>query len=123
MPVEFRYTSTFEFIRSQIENHLYQSILNFEKDYNLALNAVTKFNVSIEELCITLEGMYQNFNPNDGVGIKSFPIMTGRYRVFYKIQVQSGSHGEVIFFDIDDNKQSNLDRFPAHTTSFDDDYN
>jgi hypothetical protein len=121
MPVEFRTTSTFEFIRSQIENHLYQSLLSFEKDHNLALNAVTKFNVSIEELCITLEGMYQSFNPNDGVGIKSHPIMNGRYRVFYKIQVQSESQGDVIFFDIDDNKQSNLDRFPAHIITFEDD--
>lgn len=121
MPVDFKTTSTFEFIRSQIENHLYQSVLNFEKDHNLALKVVTNFNVSFEDLCQTLEVMYQSFNPKDGLGIKSFPIMNGRYREFYKILVQSETQAEVVFFDIDDNKQSSIDRFLAHMTTFDDD--
>lgn len=121
MPVDFKTTSTFEFIRSQIENHLYQSVLNFEKDHSLALNSVNNFNSSFEDLCQTLEGMYQSFTQQDGLGIKSFPIMNGRYRVFCKILVQSETQAEVIFFDIDDNRQSNIDRFPAHITTYDDD--
>ncbi len=66
--------------------------------------------------------MYQNHWPSDLSGEKSFPISDGRYRVFYKVLIKTNGNYELILFDIDDNKQFNLDRFSTHKIiSFDHD--
>ncbi|MBC7466422.1 MAG: hypothetical protein H7256_10555 [Bdellovibrio sp.] len=69
----------------------------------------------------TLEQMYQTPGPKDTSGEKSFPIREGRYRVYYKVSVRKNKDFDITFLDIDDNKQSNLDRFPSHRLiTFDD---
>lgn len=114
MAVHFYKSSTFEEIRCQIEQHLFDSVLTIEKDMDLALRSVDQFAYSIERLMDTLESMYQNPSPQDIIGEKSFPIREGRYRVFFKVSVSANKDLDITFLDIDDNKQSNLDRFPSH---------
>lgn len=54
---------------------------------------------------------------------RSSPLRDGRYRIFYKISIRPNNNFEVTFLDIDDNRESNLDRFPVHRlrTFFSDD--
>ncbi len=91
-----------------------------EKDIELALRSVNQFADAIYRLLDTLEQMHQNPNPKDSVGEKSFPIKEGRYRVFYKISARPNNDFDITLTEIDDNKQSNLDRFPSHIITFDD---
>jgi len=120
MAIYFHQTSQFDETRSQIEEHLYDAVLSVEKNIDLALKSVDQFAKSIDRLMDTLEKMYQNPQPNDILGEKSFPIREGRYRVFFKISVRPNHDFDITFVEIDDNKQSNLDRFPAHLITFDD---
>lgn len=121
MAVHFHKSSAFEEIRSQIEQHLFDSVLEIEKDMDRALRSVEQFSFAIERLMDTLEQMYQTPGPKDTFGEKSFPIREGRYRVFFKVNVRPNQDLDITFLDIDDNKQSNLDRFPSHRLiTFDD---
>lgn len=121
MAIHFNQTSQFEKIRAQIEQHLYDSVLEIEHNIELALRSVDQFAKAIDRLLDTLEQMYQTPGPKDTNGLKSFPIREGRYRVFFKVMVRPNNDFDITLLDIDDNKQSNLDRFPAHRMiSFDD---
>lgn len=120
MAIQLKKSSQFEFIRSKIEQHLYDTVLNFEKSDDLALRSVENFVLSIENFFDTLESLYQNPKPQDLIGEKSFPIHHGRYRIFYRISFVTSVDFEITLLDIDDNKQSNLDRFPIHLITFDD---
>ena len=113
MAVHFQQTSQFEEIRIQIETHLHDSVLKLHQDAGAALRSVEQFSKAIDRLMDTLEQMYQTPGPNDTLGEKSFPIHSGRYRVFFKVTVR-GNDFDITMLDIDDNKQSNLDRFPSH---------
>jgi len=90
--------------------------MEIEKNVSLALQSVEQFAASIDRLMDTLEQMYQNPKPDDTAGEKSFPIREGRYRVFYKVHINSKKDFDIYLLDIDDNRQSNLDRFPTHKT-------
>ncbi len=114
MAIHFNKSSAFDEIRCQIEQHLFDSVLAIEKDMDLALRSVEQFAYSIERLMETLESMYQNPRQQDTIGEKSFPIREGRYRVFFKVSIRANQDLDITFLDIDDNKQSNLDRFPSH---------
>ncbi len=118
MAIHFRKSSQFEAIRLEIEQHLYDSVYSIEKSEGLALRSVDHFAKAIDRLIDTLEGMYQSSNPMDTKGEKSFPIRDGRYRVFYKISFMQSHDVEVTLLDIDDNKQSNIDRFPSHLITY-----
>ena len=118
--MHFHQSSQFEEVRSRIEQHLYDSVFDLEKDIEPALRSVDQFAKALDRLLDTLEAMYKNPAPEDTYGIKSFPIRDGRYRVFYKISIRPDSDFDLNLIDIDDNKQSNLDRFPNHLISFDD---
>lgn len=91
-----------------------------EEDTERALHSVEQFNIAIDRLLNTIETMYQNPQSQDHFGLKSFPIREGRYRIFYKVQIVNSSDFEITLADIDDNRQSNLDRFPEHLIIFDD---
>lgn len=121
MAIEFKQSSAFKDIRLKIENHIFESVFKIEQSEELALKAVEKFNNSLFNLMNTLEGMYQSPKKSDTQGEKSFPFHKGRYRLFFKVSIQSSSDLEITFLDIDDNKQSNLERFPEHLVSFDED--
>lgn len=114
MAIIFEFTDSFEVARTIIEDHLFHSVLSFNQDEGLAISSVESFNNSINRLCDILEQMHQTTKATDLAGEKSFPIHGGRYRVFYKIVENDLSKLKIIFTDIDDNKQSNLDRFPQH---------
>lgn len=121
MAAHFHKSSAFEIIRSQIEQHLFDSVLDIEKEMDLALRSVEQFSLAIDRLMDTLEQMYQTPGPKDSIGEKSFPIREGRYRVFFKVSVRANQDFDITLLDIDDNKQSNLDRFPSHRLiTFDD---
>jgi hypothetical protein len=121
MAVHFHKSSAFEEIRSQIEQHLFDSVLEIEKELDLALRSVEQFALAIDRLMDTLEQMFQTPGPKDSLGEKSFPIREGRYRVFFKVSIRADQDFDITFLDIDDNKQSNLDRFPSHRLiTFDD---
>lgn len=121
MAVHFQQSSQFEGIRSQIEQHLFDSVLEIEKNMDLALQSVDQFAKSIDRLLDTLDQMYQTPDPKDSLGEKSFPIREGRYRVYYKVLPRNDGDFDITLLDIDDNKQSNLDRFPSHRIiTFDD---
>jgi|GEM_PF-3133487 hypothetical protein len=77
MAVHFYQSSQFEEIRSQIELHLYDSVLELEKDPKLAIRSVLQFNQAIDRLMETLEQMYQSLNQKDTLGEKSFPVREG----------------------------------------------
>lgn len=121
MAIHFKKSSNFDFMRLKIEDYLYESVLGIEKSHDMALKSVEIFVQDIEKLVITLEGMYLTPSLHDLQGEKSFPVRNGRYRVFYKVSVLENADFEITFIDIDDNRQSNLDRFPTHLISFDDD--
>lgn len=114
MSVHFHFASPFREARLNIEQHLYDSVLEIEKDVELAIESVDRFAKSIDRLADTLEQMYQTPKSKDTEGEKSFPIRDGQYRVFYKISVRPDNDFDITFTDIDHNKQSNLDRFPSH---------
>lgn len=114
MAVHFRRSSPFEQARAQIEQYLFDSVLEIESELDLALRSVEQFATAIERLMDTLEQMYQTPDLKDASGEKSFPVQEGRYRVYYKVSVRQDKDFEITFLDIDDNKQSNLDRFPSH---------
>lgn len=121
MAVHFHKSSDFEKIRSQIEQHLFDSVLEIEKDMGLALRSVEQFAHAIDRLMETLEQMYQTPGPKDTFDERSFPIREGRYRVFFKVSVRPSHDFDITFLDIDDNKQSNVDRFSSHRLiTFDD---
>jgi len=114
MAVHFHQSSQFENIRLSIEQHLYDSGLDINQDADAALRSVQQFAEAIDHLFDVLEQMYQSPQPKDTFGEKSFPIREGRYRVFYKVTVRPNNDFDITMLDIDDNKQSNLDRFPPH---------
>jgi negative regulator of replication initiation len=121
MAINFNQTSQFEKRRSEIEAHLYSSVLKIENSTELALRSIDQFEKAISRFFDILEMMYQNPNHEEALGEKSFPVKDGRYRIFYKIQETSTSNLNITLLDIDDNKQSNIDRFPTHSIiSFDD---
>ncbi len=122
MAVHFHQTSLFDEARTRIEQHLYDSVLQIENDFELALRSVDQFAEAINRLFDTLEQMYQTPGPKDSHGEKSFPIRDGRYRVFFKVIARADNDFDITMLDIDDNRQSNLDRFPSHgLITFDDD--
>lgn len=123
MPIHFKKSSQFEVIRFEIEQHLYDSVYDIEKSEEFALRSVDQFAKAVEGLIDTLEGMYQTANLEDACGEKSFPIKDGRYRVFYKISLMPNNNFEITLLDIDDNKQSNPNRFPSHLTTFEGEQN
>ena len=114
MAVHFHFASTFENARFAIEQHLFDSIMDLENDFDRAIETVSNFSKAIDRLTETLEQMYQTPRPQDADGEKSFPIRDGMFRVFYKIVVRNNSDFDIYFIDVDHNKQSNLDRFPDH---------
>lgn len=120
MAIIFKKSPSFEVVRSKIEQHLFDSVFQIESNLELALRSVEQFDAALERLLDTLEAMYKNPALEDTHGMKSFPIRDGRYRVFYKISVRPDHDFDLILLDIDDNKQSNLDRFPNHLITFDD---
>jgi hypothetical protein len=120
MPIIFKKSSAFSQIQAKIENHLFQSVLELEGDADRALKSVEEFISAVDRFIDTLEAMYQNPNHKDHLGQKSFPIHNGRYRIFYRVIVVNDSDFEMTLMDIDDNRQSNLDRFPSHMITFDD---
>jgi len=121
MAVYFHKSSGFEEIRAYIEQHLFDSVLQIEQNVDLALRSVEQFAHAIDRLMDTLEQMYQTAGPKDTVGEKSFPIREGRYRVFFKVSFRHNQDVDITFLDLDDNKQSNLDRFQSHRLiTFDD---
>jgi hypothetical protein len=92
MAINFQQSSLFDEIRIRIERHLFDSVFELETP-----------------------------DPKNTLGEKSFPIREGRYRVFYKVSIGPSSDFTITFLDIDDNKQSNFDRFPNHRIiTFDD---
>jgi hypothetical protein len=114
MAVYFHQTSQFSEIRARIEEHLYSSVLQQEQDVEAALRSVGRFAEAMDRLFDTLEQMYQSPGPKDAGSEGSFPVHNGRYRVFFKVMVKSGTDFDITLLDIDDNRQSNLDRFPFH---------
>ena len=120
MAIFFKKSSAFERLHVSIEDHLFNSVHSLEGDAQLAFQSVEQFNKAIERFLNTLETMYQNPAPKDHIGEKSFPIRDGRYRIFYHVKIIGQTDFEITLLDIDDNKQSNLDRFPNHLITFDD---
>lgn len=120
MPIIFKKTSEFERVRSNIEQYIFNSVLQIEVDQVKALQSVEQFNLAIENFLDILESMYQTPNPEDKQGEKSFPIKDGRYRIYYYFRNVENSNFEITLLDIDDNHQLNSDRFPTHLTTFDD---
>ncbi len=114
MAVHFHQTSGFEEGRARIEQHLYDSVLELHQEVKAALGAVEQFSKAVDRLFDMLEQMYQTPGPKDAHSEKSFPIHSGRYRVFFKVMVRADQDFDITMLDIDDNKQSNLDRFPSH---------
>ncbi len=114
MAIHFFQSSHFVEIRSKIEQHLFDSVLAIEKSAEIALLSVEQFANAVDRLMDTLEQMYQTPSPKDIHCEKSFPIREGRYRVFFKVMTRLDEDFDITFLDIDDNKQSNLDRFPTH---------
>lgn len=74
MAIHFSFTSPFEESRSRLEQHLFDSVLEIEKDIDSAIRSVGQFAKALDRLTDTLEQMYQNPNPRDVIGEKSFPI-------------------------------------------------
>lgn len=87
MIIHFKKSSQFEAIRIEIEQHLYDSVYDIEKNEELALRSVYQFAKAIDKLLDTLEGMHRSLITQDTCGEKSFPIKDGRYRIFYKISI------------------------------------
>jgi|GEM_PF-2139581 len=114
MAIQFRYASPFEENRLRIEDFIFNSIMDTQKSLESAIRGVENFAAAIEDFVNTLEQMYRTPQPKDLIGERSSPIGNGRYRVFYKISVLQNNDFEITFLDIDDNKESNLDRFPVH---------
>ena len=114
MAVHFHQTSPFEVVRARIEDHLYKSVLELHGDVERAISSVDHFSKAIERCLDVLEQMYQNPRPGDDFSEKSFPVDNGRYRIFFKVVVKTDNDFDIFMLDIDDNKQSNLDRFPSH---------
>lgn len=120
MSVIFKKSSAFEKICSNIEDHLFHSTLEIEGSVERAISSVEQFTSSINSFLVTIEAMYQSPVEKDLYGEKSFPIRNGRYRIFYRVCTINDSDIEITLIDIDDNRQSNLDRFPSHLISFND---
>ena len=121
MTVHFFSSSPFDEARSRIEQHLFDSIMEIENNSELALASVNRFAQAIEKITDTLEQMYQTPKSHDTAGEKSLVTGDGRYRLFYKVAIRKNDDFEITFLDVDDNRQSNLDRFPVHKMpSFDD---
>ena len=121
MAVHFDQTSGFISTRTQIEDYRYCTTLEESLDEQKALESVEKFANDLESVFSTLDTMHQTPRENDSDGIKSFPVSEGRYRLFYKVRITKDGNFIITLLDIDDNKQSNLDRFPAHSIiDFDD---
>ncbi len=114
MAIIFYQTSQFEEIRSRIEGYIYNSVLEQHQNLEAALRSVEQFANALDRLFDTLEQMYQTPSPKDVQTEKSFPIHGGRYRVFFKVIPRTDHDFDITMLDIDDNKQSNLDRFPVH---------
>ena len=114
MAVHFHYASPFEENRLRIEDFIFRSISEIQNDVETAIRGVTKFASSIDRFLDTLEQMYQNPNPKDVIGERSSPVGDGRYRIYYKISVRPDNEFDITLLDIDDNRESNLDRFPVH---------
>lgn len=120
MAIIFKKSSAFAQIQAKIEDHLFHSVLEIEDNTDRALKSVEQFTSAVDRFLDTIEAMYQTPNPKDHLGQKSFPIHNGRYRIFYRVVVVNSSDFEITLMDIDDNRQSNLDRFPSHLVTFDD---
>jgi hypothetical protein len=114
MAIHFHRTTPFEENRVRIEDFIYRSILEIQKDIEAAIRGVDNFAKAIDKFIDTLEQMYQTPGPKDMLSEKSSPIGDGRYRVFYKVSVRANNDFDITMLDIDDNRESNLDRFPVH---------
>ncbi len=114
MVLFFKSARSFEENRLRIEDFIFASIVDIQSDFEAAIRGVDVFNDSIDKFVDTLEQIYQNPSPKDILSERSSPISDGRYRIFYKVSIRSDNNFEVTFLDIDDNRESNLDRFPTH---------
>lgn len=114
MAIHFHRASPFEENRVRIEDFIFRSIVETQSDVEAAIRGVENFANTIEQFVDTLEQMYQNPNPNDLSSERSSPVGDGRYRIFYKVSVRLDKDFDITFLDIDDNRESNLDRFPVH---------
>lgn len=57
MAIQFKKSSSFESARSNIEQHLFSSVFNIEKNLELALRSVEQFDATLERFLDTLEAM------------------------------------------------------------------
>ena len=114
MAIHFHKASPFEDNCLRIEDFIYRAILKTQSDADAAIRGVDNFAKAIDKFIDTLEQMYQTPGPKDTLSEKSSPIGDGRYRVFYKVSVRTNNDFEITLLDIDDNRESNLDRFPVH---------
>ena len=114
MAIHFHRSTPFEENRIRIEDFIFRSILEIQKDVETAIHGVDTFAKAIDKLVDTLEQMYQTPGSKDVLSENSSPIGDGRYRVFYKVTVRSNSDFDITLLDIDDNREANLDRFPTH---------
>ena len=114
MAIHFHRASPFEENRLRIEDFIYCSILKTQSDVDAAIRGIDNLTKAIDKFIDTLEQMYQTPGPKDTLSEKSSPIGDGRYRIFYKVSVRPNNDFEITLLDIDDNRESNLDRFPVH---------
>lgn len=114
MAVHFHQSSPFEAARVEIEQHLFDSVLEIQQDEQAAIKSVDQFAQAIEHLFDVLEQMYQTPRPNDAIGEKSFPIREGRYRVFFKVVPKDT--GDFEFFHARHRRQQAIESRPLPHT-------
>lgn len=114
MAVHFVTASPFDSNRLRIEDFIFRSILEIQNDVDAAIRSVDSFSKSIEKFIAMTEQMYQTPRVMDISGERSSSVGDGRYRIFYKISIRTDNDFEITLLDIDDNRESNLDRFPVH---------
>ena len=114
MAVHFLTASPFEKNRLRIEDFIFRSIVEIQNDIDAAIRSVDNFAKAIDKFIDTTEQMYQNPRTLDSSGERSSPVGDDRYRIYYKISIRPDNDFEITLLDIDDNRESNLDRFPVH---------
>jgi hypothetical protein len=114
MAVHFLTASPFEENRLRIEDFIFRTIVEIQNDVEAAIRSVDTFAKAIDKFIDTTEQMYKNPRALDSSGERSSPVGDGRYRIFYKIAIRPDNDFEITLLDIDDNRESNLDRFPVH---------
>ena len=114
MAVHFVTASPFDSNRLRIEDFIFRSILEIQNDVDAAIRSVDSFSKSIEKFIATTEQMYQTPRVMDISGERSSSVGDDRYRILYKISIRTDNDFEITLVDIDDNRESNPDRFPIH---------